>query len=65
MRWVVNATPWPLNPTMRPVTHFIGDWMGSRAVLDCTGKSRLHLDSIPGPSVFENLRVSFVEKFIY
>lgn len=39
--------------------------MGPRAILDWSEKSRLHLDSISGPSVFVNLRVSLVETFIY
>jgi hypothetical protein len=31
-------------------THCTGDWVGSRAGLNGCGKSRLHRDSIPGPS---------------
>ena len=34
----------------RRVTHFIGGWVGPRAVLGRCGKSRPHRDSIPGPS---------------
>jgi hypothetical protein len=57
--------PAALSPTMRPATNCIGGWMGPRAILDWSGKSRLHLDSISGPSVLVNLRVSLVESFIY
>ena len=32
-------------------TNCAGDWVGSRAGLDRSGKSRLHRDSIPGPSI--------------
>jgi hypothetical protein len=48
--WVVNATPRPLYPRERPATHCIGGWVGPRTGLDGCGKSRLHRDSIPGPS---------------
>ena len=48
--WVVNATPRPLYPRERPGTHCIGGWVGPKASLDMCGKSRLHRDSIPGPS---------------
>jgi len=34
----------------RPGTHRTGGWVGPRAVLDRCRKSRLHRDSIPGPS---------------
>jgi hypothetical protein len=37
---VVNATPRPLYPRERPVTHCIGGWMGPRAGMDGCGKSR-------------------------
>jgi hypothetical protein len=37
-------------PRERPVTHYIGGWVGPRAGLDGCGKSRFHRDSIPGPS---------------
>jgi len=50
---------------MRPTTNFIGGRMGPRAILDWSEKSRLQPDSISGPSVFVNLRVSLVETFIY
>ena len=33
-----------------PGTHYIGGWVGPRAGLDGSGKSRPHRDSIPGPS---------------
>jgi len=48
--WVVNATPRPLYHRERPVTHCVGGWVGLSADLDGCGKSRLHQDSIPGPS---------------
>jgi len=47
---VVNATPELLYPWERPGTHYIGGWVGPRASLDRCRKSRLHQDSIPGPS---------------
>ena len=50
MRWVVNATPRPLDPRERPGTHCIEGWVGPRAGLDGYEKSRPHRDSIPGPS---------------
>ena len=37
-------------PRERPGTHFTGGWVGRRAGLDKSGKSRSHRDSIPGPS---------------
>jgi hypothetical protein len=40
MVWVVNATPRPLYPRERPVTHCIGGWPGPRAGLDGCGKFR-------------------------
>ena len=48
--WVVNATPRPLYPRESPGTHYMGGWVGPRAGLDGYEKSRLHRDSIPGPS---------------
>jgi len=39
-----------LCPRERPGTHCTGGWVGPRAGLDRYGKSRLHRDSIPGPS---------------
>jgi hypothetical protein len=50
MRWVFNATPWPLYPQERPGTHCIGGWVDRRAGLDGCGKSRPLRDSISGPS---------------
>jgi hypothetical protein len=58
-------SPAALPSEMRPTTNFLGGWMGPRAILDWSGKSHLHLDSISGPPVFVNLRVSLVEAFIY
>jgi hypothetical protein len=49
--WVVNATPRPLYPRERPGTYCIRGWVGLRVGLDGCGKSRPHLDSIPGLSV--------------
>ena len=40
MGCVVNATPQPLYPRKRPVTHYIGGWLGPRVGLDGCGKSR-------------------------
>ena len=40
MGWMVNATPRPLCPRERRVTHCIGGWVGPRAGLDGCGKSR-------------------------
>jgi hypothetical protein len=37
-------------PGKRPVSHCTGGWVGPRADLDGRGKSRIHRDSIPGPS---------------
>jgi hypothetical protein len=37
-------------PRKRPGTHFTGGWVDPRAGLNRCGKSRLHRDSIPGPS---------------
>jgi len=37
---VVNATPRPLYPLERPGTHCTGGWVGPRAGLDESGKSR-------------------------
>ena len=50
MGWVVNTTPRPLYPLERPGTHYIGGWVGLSGDLDEYGESRLHRDSIPGPS---------------
>jgi hypothetical protein len=35
----------------RSCTYFRGGWVGPRAGLDGCGKSRPHLDWIPGPSI--------------
>jgi len=40
MGWVVNATPWPLYFWEKPGTHCIGDWVGPRAGLHVSVKSR-------------------------
>ena len=50
MGWVVNATPLPFYPREIPGTLSIGDWVSPRDGLDECGISRLHQDSIPGPS---------------
>jgi hypothetical protein len=50
MGCVVNALPRPLYPRERPGTYCIGGWVGPKAGLDWRGKSRLHRDSILGPS---------------
>jgi hypothetical protein len=47
---VVNTTPRPLYPREIPGTLCIGGWVVPRAGLDMCEKSRLHRDSIPGPS---------------
>ena len=39
-----------LYPRESPIMHCTGGWKGPRAGLDRYGKSRLHRDSIPGPS---------------
>ena len=39
MGWVVNATPRPSYPRERAGTHYIGGWVGPRAILDWCGKS--------------------------
>jgi hypothetical protein len=40
MGWVVNATPRPIYPLEKPLTHCIGGWVGPWAGLDGYGKSR-------------------------
>ena len=45
-----HQAPAGLPPGERPGTHYTGDWVGPRAGLDGCGKSRLHMDSIPGTS---------------
>jgi len=42
--------PAALHPEKRPGTYCTGGWVGPKAGLDGCGKSRLHQDSIPGPS---------------
>jgi hypothetical protein len=42
--------PAALYPRERPGSHCTGGWVGPRAGLDKCGKSRLHRDSITGPS---------------
>ena len=50
-RWGISVTPWPLFiPGERPSVHCTGGWVGPRAGVDRCGKSRLHRDSISGPS---------------
>jgi len=49
-RWVANATTRPLYPRNRLGTRCTGGWVGNRAGVDGCGKSRLHQDSILGPS---------------
>ena len=44
---MVNATPRPHYPRVRPGTHSIGDWVGLTAGLDGCGKSRPHLGFDP------------------
>jgi hypothetical protein len=48
--WVVSTTPRPSCPRERPGTHCTAGWVSLGADLDRCGKSRLHRDSIPGPS---------------
>ena len=48
--WVAKAPPRSLYSRERPGAHCIGGWMGPMVGLDGCGKSRLHRDSIPGPS---------------
>ena len=43
--------PVALPPGKRCGTHFIAGWVGPRAGLDECGKSCLHRDSIPGPTI--------------
>jgi hypothetical protein len=46
----VSTTPRPLYARERPGTHCTGGWVGPRTGLDVCERSRLHRDSIPGPS---------------
>jgi hypothetical protein len=59
--WVVNSTTRPLYPRERPGTHCVGGWVSPRAGLGGCGKSRLHRDSIPGPSRWIGEWGSFLE----
>ena len=47
---VVSAMPLPVYPWERTGTHCTGGWVGVGASLDRYGKSRLYLNSNPGPS---------------
>jgi len=47
MGWVVNATPRPLYPRERPITHCIGGWVGLRAGL--AGAEKLSPTGIRSP----------------
>ena len=49
------AAPYPRE---RPGTHCAGGWVDLRAGLDRCGKSRLHRDSIPGPSCPQAVAIS-------
>ena len=48
--WGSAPRPGRFTPGERSGTHCTGCWLGPRAGLDGCGKSRLHRDSIPGPS---------------
>jgi hypothetical protein len=39
------------SPRKETGSHCTGGWLGRRTGLDGCGKSRLHRDSIPGPSI--------------
>jgi hypothetical protein len=54
-----HPTSAALPPEKRPVTHYIGGWVGPRAGLDGCGKSRLHQDSIPGPYCYSLYLLSY------
>jgi hypothetical protein len=54
-RWVVSFTPRPLYPKERaPGTHWIGGWVGPRAVLDAVVKRK-----VPSPCRDSNHRSSW------
>jgi hypothetical protein len=56
-RWVVNFTPRPLYPQGKaPGTHWIGGWVGLRAVLDTVLKRK-----IPSPRRGSKLRTPIVQ----
>ena len=42
--------PDALLPGKIPCTHYVGGWMGPKALLDGCGKYRTYQDSIPGLS---------------
>ena len=48
--WVIRATPWSFYSWEEPGTHHAGGWVGLEAGLEGQQKSRLHRNSIPGPS---------------
>ena len=50
--WALDGGGWstPRPGRITSGTHCMGGWVGPRAGLDECGKSRLHRDSIPGPS---------------
>jgi len=58
--WVVSTTLRSLYPRERSGTHCIGRWVGPKAGLDGWGKSRLHWDSIRGPSRRQQIAVHIV-----
>jgi hypothetical protein len=51
LRWVVSFTPWPLYLQGKSLgTHWIGGWVGARAVLDAVEKKKIpsaHRESNP------------------
>jgi hypothetical protein len=56
-RWVVSFTPRPSHPRERaPGTHWIGGWVGPRAVLDRVVKRKIpspHRESKPRTSIVQ------------
>ena len=46
-----------LPPGKRPDTHCTGGSVGPRVGLDGCGKSRLHRDSVPGPSSTQRIAI--------
>jgi hypothetical protein len=57
-RWRVSFTPRPLCPKERSrCTHWIGGWVGSRAVLDAVVKRK-----IPSPHRESNPRTPIVQR---
>jgi hypothetical protein len=56
-RWVVSFTPQPLYPQGKsPGTHWIGGWVGPRAVLDAVVKRK-----IPSPRRESNPRTPIIQ----